>query len=365
MSTHSQDATLPQEGVPWLEPWPTDQLEVLGQCPVCGSNSREILHADLVDNTFFCAPGIWKMFSCKTCFSAYLDPRPTPLSIGLAYTRYYTHDQGDEKFDYVNLGLVRRIRRQLVNGYTNWRFGTKAEPSHPLGILAAFLVPGMRAQLATEYRNLPKKSPKGSKVLDIGCGDAAFLELARNCGWEVVGVDPDPRAVVVAQARGLDVRQGGVEIFNEQAEVFDIITLNNVVEHLHDPGAVLGACHRLLKPGGHIWLDTPNIDSPGHRFFGANWRGLETPRHLVLFNHTSLVRLLMNAGFQKLKIMPHRNVYQGMFRMSQSMRTCYAPESYQPLPFTLRVRAVLAWCSGCLHLNRREFLTFSVIKKGK
>ena len=211
----------------------------------------------------------------RPVLAAYLDPRPTPLSIGLAYTRYYTHDQGDEKFDYVNLGLVRRIRRQLVNGYTNWRFGTKAEPSHPLGILAAFLVPGMRAQLATEYRNLPKKSPKGSKVLDIGCGDAAFLELARNCGWEVVGVDPDPRAVVVAQARGLDVRQGGVEIFNEQAEVFDIITLNNVVEHLHDPGAVLGACHRLLKPGGHIWLDTPNIDSPGHQILvviGEVWK---------------------------------------------------------------------------------------------
>ena len=147
--------------------------------------------------------------------------------------------------------------------------------------------------------------------------------------------------------------------------MFDIITLNNVVEHLHDPGAVLGACHRLLKPGGHIWLDTPNIDSPGHRFFGVNWRGLETPRHLVLFNHKSLVHLLMNAGFQKIKIMQHITVYQEMFRMSQFMRTGHAPESYQPLPLTLRVRAIFACCSGYLHLNSREFLAFSVIKKGK
>src|SRR5260221_3119952 len=53
------------------------------------------LFRSLTDRTFRCAPGRWTLYGCAGCHSAYLDPRPTPQSIGLAYRRYYTASGAD------------------------------------------------------------------------------------------------------------------------------------------------------------------------------------------------------------------------------------------------------------------------------
>jgi hypothetical protein len=54
----------------------------------------------------------------------------------------------------------------------------------------------------------------------------------------------------------------------------------------------------MLRPGGLLYIETPNIGSSGHARFGRNWRGLEPPRHLVLFSWASLERLLQQQGFR-------------------------------------------------------------------
>lgn len=364
MNTHSQDATLPEEGAPWLTPWPTDQLEALGQCPICGNSSREILHADLVDNTFFCAPGTWKMWSCKTCSVAYLDPRPTPLSIGQAYSSYYTHAlHSFSREEFEQLSVLRKFRRILVNGYTNWRFGTRERNASRLGIALIGLVPLFRSQLANQYRNIPRARPKDAVALDLGCGDGSFLGLADRCGWHVVGADPDEVAVKAARKRGFDVHLGGLEVFEGQEALFDLITMNHVIEHLHDPLDDVATCYRLLKPGGRIWLETPNIQSYGHENFGANWRGLETPRHLVLFSRKALYLMLQNAGFGAIRQMPDRNVYRGMYKKSHAIRSGQRPDSKTELPMILDLMARFARLSGAIVPNRREFLTFTAEKK--
>jgi 2-polyprenyl-3-methyl-5-hydroxy-6-metoxy-1,4-benzoquinol methylase len=364
MNTHSQDATLPQEGAPWLEPWPTDQLEALRKCPICGNSSREILHADLVDNTFFCAPGIWKMWSCKTCSAAYLDPRPTPLSIGLAYKSYYTHAPNSvSRKDFGQLSVFRKFRRMLVNGYTNWRFGTHEREASGLGIALIGLIPSFCGRLANEYRNIPRVRPKNAVALDLGCGDGSFLALANRCGWHVVGADPDEMAVEAARKRGFDIHLGGVEVFEGQEARFDLITMNHVIEHLHDPVDDLAACYRLLKPGGRIWIETPNIQSYGHKSFGTNWRGLEAPRHLVLFSRKTLYRALSRAGFDAIRQMPDRNVYRHMYTKSHAMRSSERPDTKTELPLPLDLMARLARLSGATAPKRREFLTLTAEKE--
>jgi 2-polyprenyl-3-methyl-5-hydroxy-6-metoxy-1,4-benzoquinol methylase len=90
---------------------------------------------------------------------------------------------------------------------------------------------------------------------------------------------------------------GGIDALDGQAAIFDVITLSHVIEHVHDVGGTLRACHRLLKPGGRLWLETPNVAALGHKVFGVNWRGLEAPRHLVLFSAPALKQLLQDAGF--------------------------------------------------------------------
>jgi SAM-dependent methyltransferase len=70
-----------------------------------------------------------------------------------------------------------------------------------------------------------------------------------------------------------------------------------VVEHLHDPPDALAAIGRVLKPGGRLWIATPNLRALGLRRFGATWLALDPPRHLVLFHRESLGRALEDAGF--------------------------------------------------------------------
>ncbi|GIG57626.1 hypothetical protein Lfu02_19980 [Longispora fulva] len=276
------------------ESWPAGGLESVPHCPICGDSARETVHLELSDRIFFCAPGTWNLYRCTGCATGYLDPRPTEDTISLAYDSYYTHAAA-AKVDVDQLSLARKVRRSLANGYRNHQFGTQDLPANPLGVLSAKLLAKQRATMDTESRHIPKPTP-GARLLDIGCGDGNFLEFARRAGWTVVGVDFDEKAVEAARSRGLDIRHGGVEVL-DPAERFDGITLSHVIEHVHDPVALLAACRRMLNPGGWIWLETPNLDALGHQRYGADWRGLEPPRHLVLFTPASLKQALAKAGF--------------------------------------------------------------------
>lgn len=347
---------------PWTTPWPTDGLERTERCPVCHAAERTVLHTDLVDNSFRVAPGKWTLWQCSACRSAYLDPRPTPDTIHLAYNTYYTHQEGRSKDGYASLSPLRKVRRRLVNGYTNWRYGTKATPASALGVLAAFAIPGMKNTLDREYRHLPRVKRAGASLLDVGCGDGSFLRIARGCGWQVIGIDPDLKAVANAARQGLTVHQGGIEHFAGESERFDVITLNHVIEHVHAPLGVLKACHALLRPGGQIWLETPNIDARGHTRFSKDWRGLETPRHLVLFSRSSLQQTLFNAGFRDVRDRVRPNASSGMYRASFAMQLGRSPYEGVPIPTLRRLDMSLAGLGQMLKPAQREFLTVTAAK---
>ena len=337
--------------------WPADGLESVPICPVCGSDSRELLHEGLTDRIFFCAPGEWSMYRCESCASAYLDPRPNSDTIGLAYQNYFTHEPTVVSPD----GLVRKLRRRLGNGYRNQRYGTRDYPASKLGILAATLMPNAKSIMDAGMRHLPKAS-SGKRLLDLGCGNGAFLLRARGAGWLTIGVDLDPKAVEVAQSQRLDVRLGGVEELHPADEQFDVITLSHVIEHVHHPLEVLQACHSLLKPDGNLWIETPNINSQGYRFYGANWRGLEPPRHLVLFSLDSMHRTLNTAGFSRVEVQPYRPLCDGIFGSSEAIA-----EGVDPFPESRRKgssdRVEQAERIEKHDSTRREFITVKAWKK--
>jgi len=301
---------IPAEG-----PWPEDGLEVLDQCPVCGCTERALEHEGLEDRIFFVAPGRWDLWRCKACQAAYLDPRPDVATIGRAYEGYYTHDAAP---DVRSMSLKHRIRRQLANGYRNVAYGAHETPASGLGVIAAALMPDMRATIDASMRHLPRATP-GQRLLDVGCGNGTFLKRAQGAGWTVSGVDFDPGAVEAARQIGLDARHGDISAFEDEAGRFDVITLAHVLEHVHDPIAMLGACHRLLTPGGRLWIETPNIDAQGHRVFGPDWRGLEPPRHLVLFNLSGLTKALERTGFSDIHMPPSRPRCEFMFGASAAI----------------------------------------------
>lgn len=274
--------------------WLPGGLEPVNACPVCGSGTKHILFAGLRDQTFGVAPGEWTLFRCEGCRSAYLDPRPTPDTIELAYRSYYTHQPAALP------PSVGRLRRGLADDYRRARWGYDQDRAIPGGRLIPRLWRSRGAIVDREVRHL--RAVPGGRVLDVGCGSGTFLVQMKALGWRVQGIDPDPEAVASASQAGLDVTQGTLDDIDlgEHEGTFDAVTLSHVIEHLHDPVETLRQVKLLLRPGGLIWIATPNLEALGLRRFHRNWRGLEPPRHLVLFTRASLDGLLRRTGLEPL-----------------------------------------------------------------
>lgn len=335
--------------------WPTDGLEVLGACPVCEGTSRHILYDGLTDDAFKCAPGKWALWRCDTCTNAYLDPRPNLDSIGMAYSTYYTHADNGGRDDYQRFGRLRKLRRLISNSYTNQRYGTSYQPANSWVGWLLHLLPSFRQALDVPHRWLPKPAA-GDRLLDVGCGNGAFLALASEAGWEAHGVDPDPQAIRHANMHERNVRLGGIEAYADMAGTFRAITLSHSIEHVHDPVKVLRMAYELLRPGGFLYVDTPNIDSRGRARFGRHWRGIETPRHLVIFSLPGLQSVLAQTGFCVETVFRRTSVVPGMFWASHLISVGHAP--YDEPTNTVRLKARMrAALSALTPSSRLEFIT--------
>jgi 2-polyprenyl-3-methyl-5-hydroxy-6-metoxy-1,4-benzoquinol methylase len=352
------DASMPRFA--W-NPWPAAELECVVVCPACASTGRQLLHRDLVDNVFFTAAGRWSLYRCTRCHSAFLDPRPDQASIGRAYGVYYTHDAKPSRDERKPPRGLRALKLALTHGYTNTHFGTRREPVSRLGLWLARVSPLRRQKRDAEFRYLPRPDP-GQRLLDVGCGNGDYLANAADAGWQATGVDADEQAVAVASQRGLDARVGGIELFAGEAGCFDAVTLSHVLEHLHDPAALLHAVQRLLKPGGVVFIDTPNIDSRGARRWGSDWRGLETPRHLLIFSRVALLDMLRTAGFVGIQSKRRSAVRKSMELASLRIHAGKSPYGREParLPWMARLR--LCWPS--FRIEDDEFLTVLARKAG-
>lgn len=330
-------------------------LESVDACPVCGARERQVLYRDLTDRLHQSSSACWSLYACARCRSAFLDPRPTPESIHLAYASYHTHQApADPTF----VGF-HRFQHALANGYRNWRYGSRNEPALALGIPLALLSIERRSRFDRGFRYLPR-AHAGARVLDVGFGNGAFMETAASAGWQVAGADFDPKVIRRVADLGFEVRQGGIEVFADQPRSFDAITMAHVIEHLHRPLEALARAFELLRPGGRLYLDTPNIASLGHRWFGADWRGLEPPRHLVLFNWSSLRLALKETGFVAIRSLPDRSHYnvRGMLASSRALRGASdARLTGRGLPALARI---LNW----LNYRGLEFITLQAERPG-
>lgn len=330
--------------------WPEANLEHLGQCPLYGSRHRMLLYQGLTDETFHSAPGEWCLWRCSACQSAYLDPRPDGQSLPRAYEHYYTHDNCDPV---PNASFVGRWRTRLGNGYRNARYDIRLEPASRLGPIVVALIPPLRWPADLALRYLPPAKER-SRVLDVGCGCGDWLRSALQIRWDAAGVEPDPIARKVARDRGFDVRE---KITEFDGESFDANALSHVIEHVHDPVAMLRACRDKLKPSGMIFIDTPNIDAVGHRVYGQHWRGLETPRHLVLFNRCSLRQALTSAGLGSIRFRRRFYPLAGMQRQSQLIAAGLDPYSTAAPPRRAVRFGLLKKLRTTLSKKRTEFLT--------
>lgn len=341
-----------------LEDWPAPELQAASRCPVCDAGERSAWLDGLRDQVFRVAPGRWSLWRCAGCRAAYLDPRPDPASIGRAYGRYYTH--GDVQRHLVVPGdrPGERVKRAVLASYCRWRYGHRLGPTWPLAWLALAAWPLRRARIDHQLRHLPAAGPEGV-LLDVGCGDGSFLRIGRALGYTVQGIETDPRAAETARQAGMPVHVGVADNAPLAPGSIDQITMNHVVEHLHDPLATLRHLQAALRPGGRIWIQTPNIDSLGAKHFQQAWRGLEPPRHLVLFHAASLRELLGRAGFRDATLLAPRPDGGFMALQSQALADGRDPYGMPSPPVRLAAdRLDAGWARAVRHdWERAESIT--------
>lgn len=336
--------------------WPDDQLESVDRCPVCGGFNNRLLEPDLVDWSSNPPTGFWEMRSCVDCGIAYLSPRPDINSIKNAYCHYYTHTS--DKDDLIHTGL-RAIKDYFAEKYFAAASKTGGFLDYIVYVSLRVLYP-VSLYFDAKSRYIFKVKGKTGRLLDIGCGNGEFLRFANRYGWNVVGVDFDEHAVNVARSGGLDVRTGGIEVIDVN-EKFDFISLNHVIEHVYDPVKLIESCYALLNDGGTLWLETPNIESMGYALYKSNWRGLEPPRHIMLFNETSLNKMLLKSGFVSVVQKNHAlsGVYMGMSseRLLNKTSPCSSITACGMRKMTIFLKVISLEIIQLLSKKRREYIT--------
>ena len=139
--------------------------------------------------------------------------------------------------------------------------------------------------------------------MDVGCGTGAFLESCKISGWKITGVETDSAVRSLAQEK-LNIR-----IHSELSEIptnelFDVITLWHVLEHIPNLNEAVERLSRLLSPNGTLLIAVPNSNSYDASYFGKYWAAYDVPRHLHHFIPSTIEKLLTKHGLKLIEMKP-------------------------------------------------------------
>ncbi len=229
-------------------------------CNLCGFNECVLIDSHRKDK--YCRPEVEvRTVICKNCGIAYVNPQIDETELHNLYATNYADTR-------LNLPDEKVLQRMEAMAEERWKWLEKR--AHVNG--------------------------NAGRVLDMGCSAGSLLNVFQKNGWDAYGVEPTPHYAELARKRyGLKVTIGFLEDSSLSADYFDMVTLTQTLEHLADPTRALNQLWSLLKDGGLIYIDVPNIVKPKHfRFF-------EAP-HLYTFSPTTLSLLLRKTGLEPIYV---------------------------------------------------------------
>jgi SAM-dependent methyltransferase len=136
------------------------------------------------------------------------------------------------------------------------------------------------------------------RVLEVGSAAGHFLAVLQARGFQVLGVEPSTQGAQQHRDKGIPVINDLLEHADLPLGQFDAICMFQVFEHFEDPRQIAGRLHALLKPGGFLVLEIPDIHSTGAKFEKRPHR-LFNKEHLSYFSDESLTALMGQAGFSR------------------------------------------------------------------
>ncbi len=191
--------------------------------------------------------------------------------------------------------------------------------------------------------------PQRGRWLDVGCNMGMLLRLARERGWDAVGVEPSPALHRIAtQQLGLEVHNCFVEDLPAELHgTFDVVALSDVFEHVTEPRALLAAVAPLLADDGLLYVKVPNARWTLLKQRLAKLTGRTPPHgvwdayeHVVHYTEPTLRAMLRAGGFEPVEVTFARPVQVPVWHL-------YVGHYYQyPSPWTLDARR---------HLGRAAF----------
>lgn len=234
-------------------------------CHVCSSKD---------DITYIEARG-YRIAQCRNCGLWFVNPQPTVEELMQFYAGYDDGEQWRNREEYFNRGVRKAVLQTKPSG----------------------------------------------KVLDVGCGSGNFLRCMKEAGFSTSGIEPSKSGSEYGRdAHGVDIYHGMIEDYlaNARGQLFDVITLLNVLEHLTDPAGTLLQLRQVLAPDGVLALVVP--DSRFHDLVGRLRRfarivdpywieqpnsflsGFKLPDHLCSFQPRTITSLLRRCGFRVVTI---------------------------------------------------------------
>jgi len=235
------------------------QRPVVKACHVCGGTRIYYL---------FSAAGC-RVVRCEDCGLVFLNPQPADAELtGIYGADYFLGSESEE-----GRRAASDIKQATARGYLS--------------------------EIA-RYRGTPP-----GRLLEVGGGEGDFLQLAEAEGWAVTGIEYSRAACERARSR---LKRGTVlcdELRDASLppEQFDLCVISDVLEHVRSPLEFLREIHRILRPGGVLFVATPSTDSWSARLLRQNWMEFKT-EHLTYFDRQTLQTALFKTGFREVIVQP-------------------------------------------------------------